>query len=136
MAKQKVKRFVIDVNSFITIFITKDTDWLLKYIAQNKLEIFIDDSLLSELARVLHYPKIQKLLPFPAVFYLSFVKLISTQVLPKPIEINCPDPADNYLFILALSTHSKLLITGDKHLLTWKDSPVDMIPLAQFKRLY
>lgn len=61
--KRKVKRFVIDVNTFITIFINRETDWLLKYILQNRIEIFTDKYLIEELVRVLDYPRVKKYLP-------------------------------------------------------------------------
>ena len=67
-SKRKTKRFVIDVNCYVTIFINRETDWLLHYIARNKIEIFIDDNLIAELTRVLEYPKIKKLLPLSSIF--------------------------------------------------------------------
>ncbi len=67
-ARRKVKRFVIDVNSYITIFINHETDWLLDYVDKNRIEIFVDNSLVAELTRVLEYPKIKKLLPYNSTF--------------------------------------------------------------------
>ncbi len=134
--KRKIKRFVIDVNTYVTIFINKDTQWLLHYIATNKLEIFVDSHLLFELARVLEYSKIKKLLPLPPAIYLSFIRLISTEITSKPWGISSPDPMDNYLFDLALSTHSKLLVTGDKALLEWESAPIKMISLPTFKKMF
>jgi putative PIN family toxin of toxin-antitoxin system len=58
--KRKVKRFVIDVNTFITIFINQEADWLLQYILKNKIEVFSDSRLITELLRVLDYPRIKK----------------------------------------------------------------------------
>lgn len=135
-AKRKVKRFVIDVNCLITIFINRETDWLLQYVSQNKIELFIDDNLINELSRVLLYPKIKTLLPLSPVFYLSFVRIISTHAISSNFQIQSPDPDDNYLYNLALTTNAKLLVTGEKALLAWTSSPVNTIALADFKKLF
>ena len=134
--KRKVKRFVIDVNTYVTIFINQETDWLLRYVAQNKIEIFIDSHLIAELTRVLEYPKIKNILPLDSFVYVSFVRIISTHVVARPFRVECPDPMDNYLFDLALSTHAKLLVTGDKALLNWLDSPVETVSLPAFKKIF
>lgn len=134
--KRKVKRYVIDVNCFITLFINRETDWLLNYIAQNKIEIFVDEYLLSELIRVLHYPKIKKILPLNTFVYINFILLISTQIKATTFQIQSPDPEDNYLYDLALSANAKLLVTGEKALLAWTDSPVETISLSRFKKLF
>jgi hypothetical protein len=54
--KRKVKRFVIDVNTYITVFINRETHWLQDYIIRNSLEVFIDNNLLEEISRVLTIP--------------------------------------------------------------------------------
>jgi putative PIN family toxin of toxin-antitoxin system len=133
---KKIKRFVIDVNSFITVFINKETDWLAHYLAQNKIEIFIDVLLIAELKRVLEYPKIKNFLPYDGRFYIELVHTLCTQVIAKQFHIQSPDRDDNYLYDIALTTHSKLLVTGEKALLKWVDSHVDTISLSVFKRLF
>jgi len=134
--QRKVKRFVIDVSSYITIFINRETDWLLHYIVQNKIEIFVDNLLIAELTRVLNYPKIKNILPLDAIYYISFVRIISTHIVAKSFQIQSPDPEDNYLYDLSLSAHAKLLVTGDGALVSWVDSPVETISLSMFKTLF
>lgn len=134
--RKKVKRFVIDVNGYITFFINKDTNWLLQYIIKNKIEVFIDHQLILELVRVLNYPRIKKLLPLDTFAYVNFVRLVSTQIDSAAFDTRCPDPQDNYLFDLALSAHAKLLVTGDHTLLHWKESPVETISLSAFKKYF
>jgi putative PIN family toxin of toxin-antitoxin system len=135
-AKRKVKRFVIDVNCYITFFINRETGWLLKYISKNKIEIFVDDFLIEELSRVLQYPRIKKILPLPVHVYISFVKLISTHIISGQFNVQSPDPDDNYLYDIALSTHAKLLVTGETALLNWAGTPVETISLSSFKKLF
>jgi putative PIN family toxin of toxin-antitoxin system len=134
--KRKVKRFVVDVNSFISIFINKEQQWLLNYVAQNSIEIFIDNYLLEELSRVLDYEKIKKLLPFDKLFYLNLVQTLGIPVKAQPFYIQSPDPEDNYLYDIALTVNAKLLVTGEKALIYWKDTPVETISLSTFKQLF
>jgi len=54
----------------------------------------------------------------------------------KSFKIQSPDPGDNYLYDVALSAHAKMLVTGDKALLNWADSPVETISLPIFKELF
>ena len=133
---KKVKRFVIDVNSWVTIFINRETEWLLDYVAKNKLELFVDALLIAELKRVLAYPKIKDRLPFDAIFYVNFVYATSTYIISKPFHIQSPDPEDNYLYDIAVNVSAKLLVTGEKALLNWVDSPVETISLSRFKKLF
>jgi len=85
--KKKVKRFVIDVNAFISIFIAGHTEWLLHYVIQNNIEVFIDDSLLKELLKVLEYKHIASRLKANKFEYLNFVRYISTQIEPEDFNI-------------------------------------------------
>ncbi len=134
--RRKVKRFVIDVNCYVSFFINEETDWLLRYIAQNKIEVFIDHNLLVELMRVLEYPRVKKLLPLDGFAYINFVRLISTEIQSTAFHIKSPDPEDNYLYNIALSAHAKLLVTGEQALLHWRESPVETISLSEFKTLF
>ncbi len=134
--KRKVKRFVIDVNTFVTLFINRETEWLLQYTLQNRIEIFVDKNLIGELIRVLNYPRIKKRLPLHKDLYVQFVLLISTFIKADEHRIKSPDPEDDYLYDIALTANAKLLVTGEKELLTWEASPVDTLNLAAFKKLF
>jgi putative PIN family toxin of toxin-antitoxin system len=135
-AKRKVKRFVIDVNSFISIFINKEHEWLLNYVIKNKIEIFTDKLLLRELIRVLEYKKIKNILPFDTIFYIRFVQNLGINIVSQTFNLLSPDPDDNYLYDIALSANAKLLVTGEKALLNWEDSPIETISLSDFKHLF
>ena len=134
--RRKVKRFVIDVNTFITIFINRETEWLLQYVIQNKIELFVDSYLMDELLRVLDYPRIKRRLPLDKNIYANFVLMISTPIVATVFHVNSPDKEDNYLYDIALTAHAKLLVTGEKALLKWTSSPVETINLTTFKELF
>ncbi|MFT4202747.1 MAG: putative toxin-antitoxin system toxin component, PIN family [Chitinophagaceae bacterium] len=134
---KKVKRFIIDANTYITLFINGEAYWFQDYVMRNNLEIFTDIHLMDELANVLDYPKIKSLLPLnKKAFYLAFVHSISTHIESKNFHIKSPDPDDNYLYNLALTANAKLLFTGEKALLQWIDTPVETISLSIFKKLF
>jgi putative PIN family toxin of toxin-antitoxin system len=134
--RKKVKRFVLDVNTFITIFLNRDTDKLKNYIVRNSLEIYVDKILLDELENVLSYPKIKQHLTLNTFIYMDFIQSISIQIEAQDYGIECPDANDNYLYNLALTANAKLLITGDKLLLNWENTPVETISLSLFKQLF
>jgi putative PIN family toxin of toxin-antitoxin system len=134
--RRKVKRFVIDVNTYVAIFINGETEWLVQYVIQNKIELFVDNNLIEELLRVLDYPRIKKRLHLAKHIYANFVLLISTPIIASPFQVNSPDKEDNYLYDIALTAHAKLLVTGEKALLNWGKSPVKAINLATFKELF
>ena len=136
MAVKKVKRFVIDVNTFITVFINRETQWLQHYIIQNSLQIFVDSNLIEEMSHVLDYPHLQKYLPLNKTHYLTFIRTISVFVHAEDFEVKSPDPEDDYLYNLAITANAKLLVTGEKALLQWQKTPVETINLAAFKKLY
>lgn len=134
--RKKVKRFVIDVNSFITLFINQEFDWLFEYVLKNRIEVFVDDILLAELSRVLDYPKVKRILPLNKNIYLEFVRLLSTHIQSNIYTVQSPDPEDDYLYNIALTANAKLLVTGEKALLNWVETPVETINLVTFKGLF
>jgi predicted nucleic acid-binding protein len=93
--KRKVKRFVIDVNSFFTLFINRETDWLLQYILKNNFEILADRNLINELLRVLDFSRIKKLLPPDKEIYTNFVLLINTHIKAENFNIQSPGKSFN-----------------------------------------
>ncbi len=48
----------------------------------------------------------------------------------------CPDDKDNFLFDLGVQTNSDVLVTGDKRLLTFSQSPLTVMSLKTFKETY
>jgi predicted nucleic acid-binding protein len=62
--------------------------------------------------------------------------LISTPIKSESFNIQSPEEEDNCLYDIALTAHAKLLVTGEKALLTWTESPVETINLAAFKKFF
>ena len=69
-------------------------------------------------------------------FYIRFVQNLSINIVSQTFNLLSPDPDDNYLYDIALSANAKLLVTGEKALLNWEDSPIETISLSDFKHLF
>lgn len=134
--RKKVKRFVIDVNCLISIFLNREIEWLIDYVDKNSIEIFIDKLFLDELRSVLFYAKFDRYFTADKVRYINTIKDISIEIEAEDFHIQSPDPEDNYLYNLALTAKAKLLVTGEKALLEWLESPVETISLSEFKELF
>ncbi len=79
---------------------------------------------------------LKKLLNIPASFYLSIITsliLIKDDVI---ITISSPDKDDDYIFALAIDNHVKAIVCGEKVLLNWDASPVEVISKKEFELLY
>jgi predicted nucleic acid-binding protein len=49
---------------------------------------------------------------------------------------NSPDPKDNFLFDLAIQTNSTVIVTKEKALLNFKESPIPIQDIKWFKETY
>ena len=66
--------------------------------------------------------------------FINAVRQFGNFIEPEIIKIKSPDIKDDYLFLLAFSTDS-IIVTGDKKLINWANSPVQVISLAAFKEI-
>ncbi|MHB8567691.1 MAG: putative toxin-antitoxin system toxin component, PIN family [Nitrososphaerales archaeon] len=134
--KKKLVRVVFDTNIWVSIALDKTlaTD-LLPLIRIARIKVFLSDDLTNELARVLVYPKIRNILDKaqvdPVVALSGVLQLASksnlhstnkrfTELILSISEIK-DDPDDNRVLECALASHSKLIVSGDKHLLELRE---------------
>jgi len=111
-------KIVLDTNVFISgVFFTGPPYQILKAWRDGKFEILISKEILEEYKRVGESLSIQ----FPQVtltpilkFFAIRAELIDAQPLSVPV---CEDPDDDKFFSCAIAGKSKLIISGDKHLL-------------------
>ena len=68
--------------------------------------------------------------------YLTFLRNITRTVQIDRLFKGCPDEKDDFLFDLATQTEAAFLVTGDKRLLTFDESPIKMMSLSTFKETY
>lgn len=131
----KPSRFVLDANIYISYLINKKFSQLAAIILHNDLLVFIDEWLIEEIATVSERPKIFNKTQVTAEEVVSNLALFTTLVEHDYHFSGSPDPEDDYLFALAITTNS-CLVTGEKALLNWKESPVTVLSLVHFKELF
>src|SRR3972149_4965709 len=114
---KKVK-VVFDTNIWVSILLNKVlAREILPLIRKGQIDLFISEELLKELAKVLTYPKIEKILAKaqlePKTVLASILKsvtFIRTREDVKEVE---EDPADNRVLECALSANAEYIVSGD-----------------------
>ena len=97
------------------------------------LEIYVDKYLMSEIVRnarkvtdnVLISRKIE-----------HDIRQFTYQVNTIPLFSKSPDPKDNFLFDLALQTNSEVIVTKEKALLSFSESPIPIHDIKWFKEKF
>ncbi len=115
-------RIVLDTNVWISIALNKTlAEEFLPLIREEKIEVCLSKALVTELARVITYPKIGTILEQagiePLVALSSIVEsatLVRTRQTVREIEDN---PADNRVLECAIYAKARFLVSGDKHVL-------------------
>ncbi len=67
---------------------------------------------------------------------LKAVKEATIFSITQPAFTKSPDPKYNFLFDLALQTNSEVIVTQEKALLSFENSPVPIRNLKWFKETY
>ena len=111
-------RIVLDTNVFISgIFFGGPPSDILKSWRQSKIRIVLTEQILEE------YQRVGKELSakYPSISIESIIELFTIfgeVVETKGISVSiCEDPDDNKFIECAIASQSKLVISGDKHLL-------------------
>lgn len=121
---EKVK-VVLDINIWVSILFNKTlAGKFLPLVHSGKVAVYISRDLVSELSRVLTYPKIGKLLERAGMdqrvalsAILRSVAMVSVK--ESLVEIR-DDSADNRVLECALAARAEFIVTGDRHLLMLK----------------
>jgi len=98
------------------------------------LQVFINDILLGELKKNL--PKMLSHLEVDAQAAFDEILEFTTFVETVPVFQNSPDPKDNFLFDLALQTNSEVIVTKEKALLSFSESPITIHDIKWFKEKF
>lgn len=111
-------KIVLDTNVFISgIFFGGPPSQILEAWKQSKIKIILSEKILIEYQRVgeelsAKYPSINIT---PIIELLTiFGELVETKGITENI---CEDPDDNKFIECAIASNSKLIVSGDKHLL-------------------
>ncbi len=139
----RVKKYVLDANIWISYFISKQEEILASIILENELVIFFCDELIVEIKRVLTYQHLQKF----EIDEKKVIDFIEMSAIPYsliyPVKQYIPgDKDDNYILALALQTNSGFITSGDKHILSQKQtlekkySKLKILTKAQFEKKF
>jgi putative PIN family toxin of toxin-antitoxin system len=130
-----VKKFVLDVNAWVSVFYRDKHLKLIKLIEEEEIDIFTSEENISEFADVhAKHKKIAKLLPLHTSVYVEAMEEICEMYLPQKRYALLPDYKDNYLVDLAHQTRA-ILVTDDKHFKiakTLKSPKITIVGLGRF----
>ena len=131
----QANKYVLDCNVYISYIINGKLADLTEYIVLNDIEIIFCRELEAEIIDVLQRNHIKKYLKYTSNDYLEAIHLFTKNVKKTRQYKGSPDIKDDYLFSLCLSTKSTL-VTGDKKLLNFKETPIPVISTTAFKKLF
>ncbi len=100
-------------------------------VVKYRMVIFVNDILIIELERNL--PKIIKSPPVSYQKIMEEILLLTTYINTVKLFDKSPDPKDNFLFDIAIQTGSEVIVSDEKKLLNYKESPVAIKSLGWFK---
>jgi putative PIN family toxin of toxin-antitoxin system len=115
-------RVVLDANQFVSALLKPDSNsaQILTLVREDKVRLVLSDAILSEIAGVLLYPKIQKRHGRSPEFIAEFMRrLCSVAILTEgklKIEEIKDDPSDNKYLECAVEGTADFIISGDHHL--------------------
>ena len=131
-------RVVVDTNVLISaVFFGGKPGQILDAWQKKKIELVISTKILAEYVDVLHriavkYHKVD--VSQIITLITSFGQIIETRNLEEPV---CEDPDDDKFIAAALESSSRVIITGDSHLLDVSGySGIEMIQPAVFIKKY
>lgn len=117
----KKTKVVIDNNVLVSAF-----GWhgkpeeVVRLATTGKIANFTSMEMLSELARVVSYPKLR----FPESLQAEIIETVFTSSslanVSEPLRVINSDPADNRVLECAVAAGVDFIISGDKHLLALK----------------
>lgn len=121
-------RAVLDANVLISAFLspTAAPSRILQLWLNGDFELIVSPHLLSEVERVLAYPKLRaRVDSFEADEFVDLLRRTAVLVPDTAVTARSADAADDYLISLAEASRA-VLVSGDKHVLALADSfPID-----------
>jgi putative PIN family toxin of toxin-antitoxin system len=111
-------KIILDTNVFISgIFFSGPPSRILKAWQNSRLQIVLSQEILNEYQRVAESLAAQ----FPTIDILPIIELMTIHAQLIDVEdfdlSVCDDPDDNKFMECAIASNSKIIISGDKHLL-------------------
>jgi uncharacterized protein len=129
-----VVRITADTNIYVSaLAIGGKPLELLKLATSEKIELTISDAILDEIIRVLAGPKFKWTVKLIAETREFITELAITVVPTDHVEVVKADPADNKILECAQAGRSRVIVSGDKHLLRLKSyREVPIMTVSEF----
>lgn len=125
------RKFILDTSVILKYASYYKLYRLFNIVIKYRIIIFVNDNLVVEIEKNL--PKIIKSPPVSYQKIMEEILLLTTYVKTTGLFDKCPDPKDNFLFDIAIQTGSEVIVSDEKKLLNFKESPVPVKSLAWFK---
>jgi len=111
-------KIILDTNVFISgIFFSGPPSQILKAWQNSRLQIVLSQEILNEYQRVAE----SLVAKFPTIDILPIIELMTIHgqlIDVEGFDVSvCDDPDDNKFMECAIASNSKIIISGDKHLL-------------------
>lgn len=133
--KMQLDRIVFDANIWITYFYNGEFEEIVEIVEDLNVSIYSCPRLQQELGSVLRRPKLVKKLLFPTSKYLSFYRMLASEIEIDERFDRVQDIKDNYIIDIAYAAKCTHVVTGDPHLLSIKHvSNIQIISLADFRK--
>lgn len=118
-------KVVFDTNVWISIFIKKTLGKeFSEILKKGAIAVFVTEEIMTEISKVLMYPKINKLLELSGVSEREILQnIIEISELVKPtfkLRVIKEDLEDNRILDCALQAKAEFIVSGDRHLLKLK----------------
>ena len=116
-------RVVLDANVLVSAVLSAKgaPAEIVAHWQEGKIELVVSETMLRELDRVLHYPRIRSRYVLPEALVQRFLGLLRAgAVLVEPEEelnVIDQDPSDNRYLECAVAGHAAYVVSGDDHLL-------------------
>ncbi len=136
MSRSKPKNLVIDTSVYINYTRHQKLYRLINAIVTYDLIVYLSPELIAELERNIPLTSAVTLPQHVFDNYLLTIKNVCQLFEPVPQYSQSPDPKDNFLFDLALQTNSQLIITKEKDLLNFSNTPIPVHDIKWFKETY
>lgn len=127
------KKIILDTNIWISIFLRKKNLQFLEFVINNEFILIADDNLRNELLNVISRRKFKNVFSAENIVdAMSYFDSLSSFINTQKEFSGSPDVKDDFLFDLAIQSNTKIIVSGDKKLIDFKNEKVTVISFKEF----
>ena len=130
-----IKKIFVDTNILISaiIFDKKELELLIRCVSEN-IDIYISEHVLEEATRVFMKKFPEYLQLFEKFITLSEIEIIKRKIYGDSIKNikNIRDKYDAHIIACAKASNCKIIISGDKDLLSYKNKKIKIMKTSDF----